>query len=137
MEHILPLYWFDATSSDLDEAAQVLEEILDTDKGKKIRCRICQHIITDDSQRISINGSHCHSRSNPAGITFEFECFQAAPGSSARGTATNEYTWFAGYTWQFSVCNGCGEHLGWLFKSERVFYALITERLLLDEDSPG
>lgn len=137
MQSVLPLYWFDATSSDLDEVAQVLEEILDTDKGRKLRCRICQHIITDDSQRISVNGSHSHQRSNPAGIIFDIECFQAAPGSTALGTATNEYTWFAGYTWQFSVCSGCGEHLGWLFKGERVFYALITDRLLLDEDSPG
>ena len=32
------------------------------------------------------------------------------------GTATVEFTWFAGYSWQIPLCGGCGNQLGWLFQ---------------------
>jgi len=69
------------------------------------------------------------------GIKFNFGCFQKAPGCSALGIATDEYTWFSGYKWQLAVCAGCGEHLGWLFRGESGFYGLITALLVPDDDS--
>ncbi|MFQ5659332.1 MAG: cereblon family protein [Gammaproteobacteria bacterium] len=137
MDMTIPWYCFDAASSDLDEVVKELSKPSDTGKGRKIRCRSCRHIITDDDQRISVHGSHTHNRSNPGGISFHFGCFQNAQGCSVFGSATAEYTWFTGYKWQIVLCRGCAEHLGWLFKGESSFYGLITARLTSDEDNSG
>ncbi len=135
MDLAIPWYWFDATSSDIDEVTKESDKPADTGKGRKLRCLLCQYIITDESQRISIDGSHTQNKTNPGGIKFNFGCFQKAPGCSALGIATDEYTWFSGYKWQLAVCAGCGEHLGWLFRSVNGFYGLITALLVPDDDS--
>lgn len=135
MMSTLPLYWFDATASDLEILEKVSEDAVDSSKGRKIRCCYCQHIVTYEDQRVSIAGSFTHDRVNPSGLHFHFECFQRAPGCSGVGTTTDEYTWFAGYRWQVAICAGCGEHLGWIFKGSNIFYGLISSRLLRDEES--
>jgi len=135
MDLAIPWYWFDATSTNLDEVTKESDQSVATDKGRRLRCLLCQHIITDESQRISIEGSHTHNKTNPGGTKFKFGCFQKAPGCSALGSATDEYTWFSGYQWQLAVCAGCGEHLGWLFRGEGGFYGLLTNLLVPDDDS--
>ena len=134
MELAFPLYLFDITSGGMDEQFENESKLFDTKKGKRLRCRSCNHIITDDEQRISIAGGHSHEHTNPAGIDYQIGCFRNAPGCGTFGTATEEFTWFVGYRWQVAVCNACGEHLGWLFKGEDRFYGLIYSRLLTDTD---
>ncbi len=99
---------------------------------KPLRCHICETVITDNSTRIEINGSNIHTRKNPAGITFTFACFYSAPGCNTWGEPSAEFTWFRGCRWQIAICGHCGEHLGWLFRNGKTFYALIINRLISD-----
>ena len=75
-------------------------------------------------------GKISHFRTNPAGLSYGFDCFQAAPGCTVIGTPSTEHTWFDGYRWQISVCKQCGEHLGWRFKGESQFFGLIHGRII-------
>lgn len=98
-------------------------------EDKKLLCRLCGEFITSHSNRVNVNDAHIHTRQNPAGLTFTFACFDAAPGCRVWGKATQEHTWFGGHFWQIAVCAGCGEHLGWSFKNSGRFYGLIIDRL--------
>lgn len=93
-------------------------------------CKACGHNITTDEDRISINGLHVHTRINPGGFEYTFDCFREASGCRQVGPASYEFTWFAGHCWQVAVCGGCGEHLGWFFRNGSVFYGLIEGRLV-------
>ena len=97
---------------------------------KSIICKICKAAITRQEDRVSIQGQHCHTCTNPADITYTIGCFRAAPGCCQIGPASFEHTWFQGYRWQMSICADCGEHLGWCFNSTDCFYGLILDRLL-------
>ena len=133
MSAVIPCYWFD-TTGDPDLVEKIREQKSGYGKGGKLRCRCCAHVVTFDSQRISVADSHSHHRSNPSGMEYHFQCFSNAPGCSARGPATFEFTWFQGYRWQIAVCKGCSEHLGWYFRGPSSFYGLITARLIRDQD---
>ncbi len=79
---------------------------------------------------MAVEGRSVHRRANPVGFEFEFGCFGRAPGAVAAGEATAEHSWFAGFTWRYSLCRGCGKHLGWLFESVGTsFHGLILDRL--------
>lgn len=95
-------------------------------------CAHCSAPITSRDQAIEINGRHEHAFFNPAGIAYEIRCFRRAPGCLIQGDPTSEFTWFAGYRWQFSLCATCLTHLGWFFSSRQdtPFYGLIRNRLL-------
>ena len=133
MENVIPFYFFD-TAGDPGAVDKYKREEFESGKGKKLRCRSCEHIITEDSKRISIENSHSHNRINPAGFEYHIQCFSFAPGCTPFGEATSEYTWFSGYRWQVAVCNSCSEHLGWYFRGETSFYGLITIRLVEEDD---
>jgi hypothetical protein len=105
--------------------------------GRRLLCRSCGSAVTAERERIDVDGQHLHRRSNPAGVEFEFGCFAAAPGAELVGKPTAEFSWFAGYSWVFSVCRACGAHLGWLFEGAGPsFHALILDRLV-QEDPVG
>lgn len=91
---------------------------------------MCGEPITSRAHQTTVAGSHVHHRTNPAGVTFEFGCFSAAPGVAVVGPATDEHSWFAGCVWSFALCGGCTEHLGWLFEGAERFYGLILDRLV-------
>jgi hypothetical protein len=97
-----------------------------------ILCRACLHPITRVSERIAVQGSHRHTFANPHGLVFEIGCFRQASGCAAAGAATDEFTWFAGYSWRVCVCSACLVHLGWRFSSRSgdVFHGLIVDRLI-------
>jgi len=97
---------------------------------KAIRCRSCGQVVTDLSQKISVDGSHAHTFFNPAGIIFELGCFRQAPGCRMHGERTIEFTWFAGYSWCFALCAGCRTHLGWRYEGRTAsFFGLILSKL--------
>jgi hypothetical protein len=81
-------------------------------------CRACARPVTKDRDRIAVDGRHRHNLFNPAGILFEVGCFAAAPGCRFSGEFTEEFTWFPGHAWRYALCGGCGEHLGWEFRSQ-------------------
>lgn len=113
-----------------------LETFLRPRSGRRLRCAVCASVVTGDGHRIEIEGRHVHRRMNPAGIEFEFGCFGEAPGAAVRGEPTTEHSWFAPYSWVYSVCRGCGAHLGWFFEGgEPRFHGLILDRLEVEEES--
>lgn len=97
---------------------------------KSICCKFCGFPVTTRDQKISVGSSHTHTFFNPAGIVFELGCFKAAPGCLVSGDPTSEFTWFAGYLWNFSHCRNCRAHLGWFYQQEeRNFFGLILTKL--------
>jgi hypothetical protein len=94
-------------------------------------CAACRAVVTHDSERVEMNGSHTHCFMNPAGLVFRIGCFLHAPGARELGPASDFFSWFPGFAWRVAACRVCGEHLGWSFNSEATqFWGLILERLL-------
>jgi hypothetical protein len=94
-------------------------------------CRICGHPITSAAHIIEVDGHHHHTCTNPKGIRFHIRCFAAAPGCLNQGDPTSDFTWFAGYAWNYSLCCQCLSHLGWFFQSgSHSFFGLINDHLL-------
>jgi hypothetical protein len=97
-----------------------------------ILCRQCRQAITRPVERIVIQGSHQHTFANPHGVVFEIGCFKDVTGCGYAGAATDEFSWFAGYSWRICFCTMCLTHLGWIFSSNAgaIFHGLIMDRLL-------
>jgi hypothetical protein len=114
-----------------DPVAEEVEEKA-PEEEKYILCRQCQQVITSPADRISVQGSHQHTFANPHGIVFEIGCFKTVVGMGYAGSASDEFSWFAGYRWQVGFCAMCLTHLGWLFiaNSGDSFNGLILDRLL-------
>ncbi len=113
---------------DIDEANERRQE-----GERALRCRQCNAPITTLKERTSRDGQHHHTVFNPAGIVYEIGCFSQAPGCVAPGTASREFTWFAGYRWRVAFCALCLEHLGWYFSGgDAAFFGLIFNRLTAD-----
>ncbi len=95
-------------------------------------CTICSAHITTGKEAISVNGLHDHVFFNPSGIAFDVRCFQKAPGCLIQGNPTTDFSWFAGYSWQYAFCATCLSHLGWCFRSDDgdSFFGLIATRLI-------
>ena len=108
-----------------------MESILALADRRRLRCRACGEPVTSEDQRVEIEGRHVHRRTNPAGFEFELGCFRQAVGTVGVGVPTLEHTWFAGFTWRYSICRGCSSHLGWLFEGPAPsFHGLILDRLV-------
>jgi len=113
----------------------------DSNSGSAILCRQCKNKITSSSNRIEKNGSHKHIFNNPGGYIFEIGCFGAANGCVNQGTPNLEFSWFAGFSWRFSLCSACHTHLGWIYQSigrqstdrSSGFFGLILDKLIEDE----
>ena len=97
------------SSADLDPRLEIL---LGGDPDRRLVCRACRSPVTADGFRIDVEGGHVHRRINPAGVDYEFGCFEKAPGAARAGQATPEHSWFAGYVWRLSICSACGTQLG-------------------------
>jgi hypothetical protein len=116
------------TDNELDNA---------TDDG--IYCAACRTLVTRSRWRASVDG-HEHVVFNPAGIVFRILCFREAPGIVDQGEPSDEFTWFKGYQWNFGLCQGCGEHMGWGFTGEgapALFFGLIKGKLSSLPKSPA
>ena len=125
----LPLKFFEVTTKFLEEPDVDISRREKTGREQAIICKLCGYRITSDSAKIMVNNSHVHTFTNPSGIIYTFGCFQDAPGITTLGTASIEYTWFPGYSWQILICSNCREHLGWLFRNGDGFFALIVDKL--------
>lgn len=127
---IASLYFFDPANAGERQRREAQKSENARRRESHLYCARCQHVVTDATQRIEVNGASAHTCTNPHGITFHITCFRTAPGCTAPGASTTEYTWFAGYAWRIAYCGQCGTHLGWLFTSSAEgFYGLIVDRL--------
>jgi len=97
-----------------------------------ILCRQCHNVLTSLNEQIELQGSQKHTFANPHGIVFEIGCFRAVMGCGYAGPASDEFSWFKGFSWRAAVCVMCLTHLGWLFESRSgsSFHGLILDRLL-------
>lgn len=103
---------------------------------QRLLCRSCGSPVTTQAEAIAIEGQHVHHRTNPGGIHFEFGCFVTAPGAETVGEPTAEFSWFAGYSWIYSVCRACTTHLGWRFEGTGpCFHGLILARLVREDSA--
>jgi hypothetical protein len=108
------------------------DEEMESEEEAFILCRQCRQAITRPDDRITVQGAHRHTFANPHGIVFEIGCFQNVQGCGYAGAASDEFTWFAGYSWRVCFCRMCLTHLGWGFSSRggHVFHGLILDRLI-------
>jgi hypothetical protein len=97
-----------------------------------ILCRQCHQAITKPAERIAMQGSHRHTFANPHGIVFEIGCFRSVKGCGYTGVASDDFSWFTGYSWRVCFCTMCLTHLGWVFslKGGDIFHGLILDRLI-------
>ena len=107
----------------------------ESDSEKYILCRQCLQVITSPTERIAVQGSHQHTFANPHGIIYEIGCFKSVIGCGYAGPASDEFSWFRGFSWRVAVCAMCLTHVGWLFisSSSDSFNGLILDRLLEPE----
>ena len=124
-----PLLFFDPADANVRERAVARRTERARERARRLYCARCRHPISDERERVTVNGGHTHTCTNPYGITYRIGCFRSAPGCAADGTPTLEHTWFSGYAWQVAYCRGCDTHLGWLFTGADAFYGLIVDRL--------
>lgn len=97
---------------------------------RALRCAACGHTITSSAYAIDVEGSHVHTRLNPAHVVFQFGCFREAAGCRISGSPSSEHTWFTGCLWQYAHCAQCGTHLGWAFSGALSFFGLVLNRLV-------
>ncbi len=90
------------------------DHISDTAKDDPVFCAGCHHLITRTRWAVSRDG-HEHVFSNPRGLVFRIVLYDDAPGISSEGVKVDDFTWFKNFHWQFSLCRGCGEHMGWTY----------------------
>lgn len=127
---LAPLHFFDPAGDNERRRRRARKTGAVVRPESRLYCARCNHAITDEKQRVAVNGAHAHTCTNPHGITFHIGCFRKASGCTADGAGTTDYTWFPGYAWQVAYCGRCDTHLGWLFTSpDGAFYGLITRRL--------
>lgn len=124
-----------ADQSDAEGDIAVLEEEAEEPESEEkeyIICRQCRQAITRPDDRIAMQGSHRHTFANPHGIVFDIGCFKNVIGCGYAGAASDEFTWFAGYSWRVCYCAMCLTHLGWIFRSNsgNVFHGLILDKLI-------
>lgn len=115
-----------------EDGAAALEE---EDRKAALVCLACGRTITSLESKMFFGGQHNHTFFNPHGIVFELGCFSIAPGCSCHGQLSDEFSWFKGYIWEYALCGGCGEHLGWHYLSNergadhRDFFGLIVNKI--------
>lgn len=116
----------------LDQLLPSWRDEIAPERNELILCRFCHAAITSRQQELTIGASHQYRFLNPSGLQFLIGCFRQAPGCDISGPATEEYSWFPGYTWQLAKCSDCGEHLGWFFQSGETdqFFGLIVDKLV-------
>lgn len=123
----LPMPWF-LDIADEDPVTKILASIQGEDSEdtqSAILCKQCDHLITTPEELLTIGDKFIHCFTNPAGISFEIQCFSSAVGALVSGNPTDYYSWFPGYSWQYCYCNKCNSHLGWYFqKEDNGFYGL-------------
>ena len=124
-------------SKNLRNRANALNNQGDTQKseyllrsGKQLCCAVCLNPITTYENAVVIDGQHSHAKLNPAGKTFEFNCFNQANGCKLAGEFSSEFSWFGGFDWCYALCRTCRCQLGWHFTGEHSFFALIREQLV-------
>ncbi len=113
------------------------EELLEQDvpAQEPLRCSTCRAEVGDPEAAFSPDGEPVERVFfNPAGHVMRVLLLGAARNLLGRGARSDEFTWFAGMSWQIVVCSSCKTQLGWHFEAlpdveARSFWALLVQRL--------
>ncbi|MGD8780898.1 MAG: cereblon family protein [Ignavibacteria bacterium] len=114
----------------IQESPSAETEIESRIKGGDWLCKNCYNKIASDKERYYYSGSSEFNFTNPQGFQFDIITFTKADGCNSEGEAILDYTWFSGYSWNYSTCSQCGIHLGWKYFGSNTFYGLIKTRLV-------
>lgn len=99
--------------------------------GNLILCRNCGNTITTPEHIIAVNEEHIHTFTSPEEIIYHIGCFSSADGCVTYGDPSPKFTWFEGFSWNFSICSKCLIHLGWYYqRGKESFFSLIVDRLM-------
>ncbi|MCX7722845.1 MAG: cereblon family protein [Verrucomicrobiae bacterium] len=93
-------------------------------------CYWCLNRVASEAERAYFNGQSEFTFRNPDGIKFHIMTFSRAPGCEYVGLPTEQYTWFPGHAWRYSVCKRCRMQLGWHYTGPTEFVGLIRDRLV-------
>lgn len=111
------------------EAAPISQERPST--PRLFACARCLSAITSTGDRVEVSGAYEHTFLNPDGFVYRIGCFAHAARLLPVGPLSTYWSWFPGHSWQVELCAACGEHLGWLFRSDGgSFHGLICTRLV-------
>ncbi len=104
----------------------------ESDNDENILCRQCCQVVTSCAERMEVQGAHQHTFANPGGVIYRIGCFRSVRGCVFIGSATEEWSWFKGFSWKIAVCSSCLTHLGWVYLSagHKSFNGLILNRLI-------
>ena len=122
---------------DFGEESSVIDEV-DSTESPTIRCAWCRQELSDTASIFSLWGQSTHSAfANPNGQLKVVITFQQVRNYLADSYVTDDFTWFAGYSWQIIYCNTCKAHIGWKYHSienrkPAMFYGLLEKALLFD-----
>ncbi len=102
----------------------------DDNDDDALRCAVCDHRISESTDRVERGGAHAHTFVNPHGIAHHIGCFAQAPGCVELGDIETAFSWFPGWSWQIAICGRCHTHLGWIFRlGDEQFHGLILAAL--------
>jgi hypothetical protein len=119
----------------------VLLDALDRIGGNGARafqCMACRGLITHSDRLLPVRGLSRHLFTNPTGLECDLYTFDCCPGTIALGEATEDHTFFQGYSWRMAFCCHCGQHLGWHYqgtvRSRRPyeFWGILVPRLVTE-----
>ncbi len=117
------------------EAAETADELLE-EEDRRIYCSRCREPVTRTREEIQVQCSFEHTFTNAFGYVYRIGCFRSAAGCVPAGVPTDEYTWFAGFYWQFALCLGCHTHLGWYYTAgDDTFFGLILDHLIFGRNA--
>lgn len=108
----------------------------ETEEESAFLCARCESEITWRAALFAMRaGSAVQVFPNPFGQMKVILTFRDATAVRVIGTATTEFTWFAGYAWSVVYCAHCRSHLGWLFEAvadaePRAFFGLLRDALV-------
>lgn len=129
MTVLIDTYFFDLQTSRQAIHSQELEPSEGKTRREHWCCAVCGFYVTNDNEKIEVDGQHHHFKANPQGQTYQIRCFQNAEGCAAVGQPTQEHTWFTGLYWTYAHCRSCGTQLGWFFSGQSHFFGLINEQI--------
>jgi hypothetical protein len=132
------LQLFDRLSpAQLERLLNVQDLSEEQDAHARLYCAACGALITDEEQRIEVQGQHQHHCQNPQGLQFTIGCFRDVSGCVCVGAETAAWSWFKGFCWTVALCTSCRTHLGWRYRAQvgEVFFGLILDRLVSEAHS--
>ncbi len=93
-------------------------------------CVWCLNCVANDKDRFHYKGQSEFRFRNPEGIKFHIITFSRAKGCREVGVPTEQYTWFPGHAWCYTVCKRCRMQLGWHYTGPNEFVGLIRDRIV-------